>query len=128
MVSPVHGDYRRLQAEIPLSDLFKFAEPALKSWCLKVESCSSAAKRSRLTARSRYSFSIFMGRRVPALSHLVPSSEPNRSRQRCRWAATAAFKREEMAVNKPAGDNARKGAVKERTQLKIKLGGATAFT
>jgi hypothetical protein len=29
MVSPVHGDYRRLQAETPLSDLFKFAEPAL---------------------------------------------------------------------------------------------------
>jgi len=29
MVSPVHGDYRRCQAEIPLSDLFKFAEPAL---------------------------------------------------------------------------------------------------
>jgi transposase len=29
MVSPVHGDYRRCQAEIPLIDLFKFAEPAL---------------------------------------------------------------------------------------------------
>jgi hypothetical protein len=29
MVSPVHGDYRRCQAETPLSDLFKFAEPAL---------------------------------------------------------------------------------------------------
>jgi hypothetical protein len=33
-----------------------------------------------------------------------------------------------MAVNKPARDNARKGAVKKRTQLKTKLGGATAFT
>jgi hypothetical protein len=33
-----------------------------------------------------------------------------------------------MAVNKPAGDNARKGAVKKRTQLKTKLGGATAWT
>jgi hypothetical protein len=33
-----------------------------------------------------------------------------------------------MAVNKPAGDNARKGAVKKRTQFKTKLGGATAFT
>jgi hypothetical protein len=33
-----------------------------------------------------------------------------------------------MAVTKPAGDNARKGAVKKRTQLKTKLGGATAFT
>jgi hypothetical protein len=31
MVSPVHGDYRRCQAETPLSDLFKFAEPALSS-------------------------------------------------------------------------------------------------
>jgi hypothetical protein len=33
-----------------------------------------------------------------------------------------------MAVNKPVGDNARKGAVKKRTQLKTKLGGATAWT
>jgi hypothetical protein len=33
-----------------------------------------------------------------------------------------------MAVNKPKGDNARKGAVKKRTQLKTKLGGATAWT
>jgi hypothetical protein len=31
MVSPVHGDYRRCQAETPLSDLFKFAEPALNT-------------------------------------------------------------------------------------------------
>jgi hypothetical protein len=33
-----------------------------------------------------------------------------------------------MAVNKPVGDNARKGAVKKRTQLKAKLGGVTAWT
>lgn len=33
-----------------------------------------------------------------------------------------------MAVNKPKGDKARKGAVKKRTQLKAKLGGATAWT
>jgi len=33
-----------------------------------------------------------------------------------------------MAVNKPKGDNARKGAVKKRTQLKTRLGGATAWT
>jgi hypothetical protein len=33
MVSPVRGDYRRCQAEIPLIDLFKFASPAL-SICL----------------------------------------------------------------------------------------------
>jgi hypothetical protein len=33
-----------------------------------------------------------------------------------------------MAVNKPVGDNARKGAVKKRTQLKTRLGGVTAWT
>ena len=33
-----------------------------------------------------------------------------------------------MAVNKPTGDNARKGAIKSRTQLKTTLGGATAWT
>ncbi len=32
-----------------------------------------------------------------------------------------------MAVNKPVGDNARKGAVKKRTQLKGKLTGKTAW-
>ena len=29
-----------------------------------------------------------------------------------------------MAVNKPVGDNARRGAVKRRSQMKTKLGGA----
>ena len=33
-----------------------------------------------------------------------------------------------MAVNEPVGDNARKGAVKKRSQVKTKLGGATAWT
>ena len=33
-----------------------------------------------------------------------------------------------MAVNKPVGDNARKGAAKKRSQIKTKLGGATAWT
>ena len=33
-----------------------------------------------------------------------------------------------MARNQPTGDNARKGAVKKRTQLKTTLGGATAWT
>ena len=33
-----------------------------------------------------------------------------------------------MAVNKPAGDNARKGAVKKRSQVKTRLGGASAWT
>ena len=33
-----------------------------------------------------------------------------------------------MAVNKPTGDNARKGAVKKRSQRKSKLMGNTAWT
>jgi hypothetical protein len=33
-----------------------------------------------------------------------------------------------LATNKPTGDNARKGAVKKRTQLKTTLGGASAYT
>jgi hypothetical protein len=33
-----------------------------------------------------------------------------------------------MAVNKPTGDNARKGAVRKRTQLKTKLQGKTTWT
>lgn len=33
-----------------------------------------------------------------------------------------------MAVNRPVGDNARKGAVKKRTQRKTTLGGASAWT
>ena len=32
-----------------------------------------------------------------------------------------------MAVNKPTGDNARKGAVRKRSQIKIKLVGKTAL-
>ena len=33
-----------------------------------------------------------------------------------------------MAVNKPVGDNARKGAVRKRSQVKTKLSGVTART
>jgi hypothetical protein len=33
-----------------------------------------------------------------------------------------------MASNEPVGDNARKGAVKKRTQLKTRLGGVAAWT
>ncbi|MET4235533.1 hypothetical protein ABIA85_008844 [Bradyrhizobium sp. LA6.10] len=32
-----------------------------------------------------------------------------------------------MAVNKPTGDNARKGAVKKRSQTKTTIGGATGY-
>jgi hypothetical protein len=35
---------------------------------------------------------------------------------------------EVAAQDKPVGDNARKGAVKKRSQVKTKLGGATAWT
>ena len=43
-------------------------------------------------------------------------------------AAAAAQRETRLAVNKPVGDKARKGAVKKRTQIKNKLGGATAWT
>jgi hypothetical protein len=33
-----------------------------------------------------------------------------------------------MAVNKPVGDDARKGAVRKRSQLKTTLAGASAWT
>jgi len=33
-----------------------------------------------------------------------------------------------MAVNKPTRDNARKGAVRKRSQTKTTIGGATGFT
>jgi hypothetical protein len=33
-----------------------------------------------------------------------------------------------MATNKPTGDNARKGAVKKRSQLKMSLAGQPTFT
>ena len=38
------------------------------------------------------------------------------------------FGEDAVATNKPTGDNARKGAVKKRTQLKTTLGGASAYT
>jgi hypothetical protein len=33
-----------------------------------------------------------------------------------------------MAVNRPVGDSARKGAVKKRSQTKTKMGGASTWT
>jgi hypothetical protein len=33
-----------------------------------------------------------------------------------------------MAVNKPVGDNARKGAVRKRSQVNTKIGGASGWT
>lgn len=40
----------------------------------------------------------------------------------------AADSSQKMAVNKPTGDNARKGAVRKRTQLKTKVEGKDAWT
>jgi hypothetical protein len=45
MVSPVHGDYRRCQAEIPLIALSKFPRPALQSPALDLQKKSPPAKR-----------------------------------------------------------------------------------
>jgi hypothetical protein len=39
-----------------------------------------------------------------------------------------AFWEDAVATNKPTGDNARKGAVKNRTQVKTRLAGASAWT
>jgi hypothetical protein len=48
MVSPVRGDHRRFQAEIPLIDLFKFAEPALSGG----RGCAFDEQRVMRTAKS----------------------------------------------------------------------------
>jgi len=47
MVSPVHGDYRRLQAETPLIVLSKFPEPALEALKKLASSRHSLVKRDR---------------------------------------------------------------------------------
>ena len=39
-----------------------------------------------------------------------------------------AAKEEAMATNKPTGDNARKGAVRKRSQLKTKIEGEETWT
>jgi hypothetical protein len=38
------------------------------------------------------------------------------------------MRRDAMAVNKPVGDNARKGAVRKRSQLKTKVEGESHWT
>src|ERR1043166_6692187 len=50
-------------------------------------------------------------------------AEPHRALRRCR-AGDNATTRKAMAVNKPIGDDARKGAVRKRSQLKTKMEGA----
>jgi hypothetical protein len=51
MVSPVHGDYRRCQAEIPLIVLSKFPQPALSKLSRRRE-LTLHAMRSLGTGRS----------------------------------------------------------------------------
>jgi hypothetical protein len=46
MVSPVHGDYRRCQAEIPLIVLSKFPRPALAFGCNKQDRVTCKWKRA----------------------------------------------------------------------------------
>jgi hypothetical protein len=58
MVSPVHGDYRRCQAEIPPIVLFRFPEPALNAQSLTGSQQPlvrelSAMERSKLSAKRR---------------------------------------------------------------------------
>jgi hypothetical protein len=66
MVSPVHGDYRRYQAEIPLIALSKFPRPALFSqterpgpWrvfgSMKCTACASLFEATMGSGRSRQS-------------------------------------------------------------------------
>jgi hypothetical protein len=43
MVSPVHGDYRRCQAEIPLIVLCRFPGPALKPGYMALHGCDNPA-------------------------------------------------------------------------------------
>src|SRR5271170_5458776 len=45
MVSPVHGDYRRYQAEIPLIALSKFPRPALSAQARTIDRCMIGAPR-----------------------------------------------------------------------------------
>jgi len=54
MISPVRGDYRRLQAEIPLIGLFKFAEPALDA-AFQIVSHGMSDEELNSRARANYS-------------------------------------------------------------------------
>lgn len=60
-----------------------------------------------------------MPRFVPVFGTACPASAPH-SGERLNGGSTA--------VNKPTGDNARKGAVKKRSQTKTTIGGASAWT
>src|SRR4029077_1422446 len=52
MVSPVHGDYRRYQAEIPLIALSKFPRPALLA--VEVDYAPGAASPAHTHAKSAF--------------------------------------------------------------------------
>jgi hypothetical protein len=53
MVSPVHGDYRRCQAEIPLIVLFRFPEPALSAAASSKSAVQPDTKHARIIAMLR---------------------------------------------------------------------------
>jgi hypothetical protein len=53
MVSPVHGDYRRCQAEIPLIVLSRFPGPALSINCHQKLSIGRQRKRKKMMPRGR---------------------------------------------------------------------------
>jgi hypothetical protein len=50
MVSPVHGDYRRCQAEIPLIVLFRFPGPALSRKLAELLCCIAIGEISHAAA------------------------------------------------------------------------------
>src|SRR5450759_3009907 len=52
IVSPVRGYHRRYQAETPLIDLFKFAEPALSRRLSRYVTCANAITRKCSVQRS----------------------------------------------------------------------------
>src|SRR5262249_18514518 len=71
MVSPVHGDYRRCQAEIPLIVLCRFPGPAL---CIEIDRGFLAFKRMRETIEDQLALGLdgrsrsglTNGKRLPA--------------------------------------------------------------
>jgi hypothetical protein len=92
MVSPVHGDHRRCQAEIPLIVLCRFPEPVLSSLRLCVDA-SFARALGELSRREdseqyrcggRYDLDGFIARRL--VSGLAELLRP-RDREPCNGAA-----------------------------------------
>lgn len=97
--------------------------------------------RYRAGLRRRWRFAL---RRCRAVSsdhlHQVPGRIHSQGAGACRASASGEgrnlfatlelkpFWRNQMATNKPVGDNARKGAVRKRSQVRTKIGGANGWT